>query len=38
MDDPPRAGRAMVVVAEWIVDVPRDLREELVDLSSLSLD
>ena len=38
MDDPSRAGRALVVVAAWIVGVPRDPREELVDLSGVSLD
>ena len=36
MDDPPRARCALVVA--WNVSVPRDPREELVDLSGVSLD
>ena len=36
MDDPPRARRVLMVT--WIVGVPRDPREELVDLSGVSLD
>ena len=38
MDDPPRARRALVVVAASIVGVPRDPRKKLVDLSDVSLD
>ena len=36
MDDPPRARCALVGVVAW--NVPRDPREELVDLSGVSLD
>ena len=37
MDDPPRARCALVVVVAWNLSVPRDPREELVDLSGVSL-